>query len=92
MYSSIYTLYIYAHTHIHSVIYDYSFRGESLFCASHVRNGRDKLKEGLFWRYKGFCRFCYRGRQGIKVGLGCRLEVLQGKDGLQVEQMSKGSR
>lgn len=66
----IYTLYIYAHTHIHSVymIIVLEVRVYSVLLMLEME-GDKTGKEGLFWRYKGFCRFCYRGRQGIKVGL-----------------------
>ena len=59
MYSlSPYILYIYIHTHIYKhihthtytlCIYDYIFRGESSFCDSHVRNGRDKTGERVYF-------------------------------------------
>ena len=51
-------IYIYIYTHIYKhiqthtktlCIYDYIFRGESSFCDSHVRNGRDKTGERVYF-------------------------------------------
>lgn len=91
---SLYIYIIYIHTHTYTLcIYDYSFRGESLFCASDVRNGRDKTgKRVYFGGIRASVGFATGADRALRWGLGCCLEVLQGKDGLQVEQMSKGSR
>ena len=91
-------LYIYTHTHTHThtyalYIYDYIIRGESLFCASHFRNGRDKSEERVYFGgVRASVGFATGADRALRWGLGCCLEVLQGKDGLQVEQISKGSR
>ena len=53
----------------------------------------DKSEERVYFGgIRASVGFATGADRALRWGLGCCLEVLQGKDGLQVEQISKGSR